>query len=368
MPRAVTNEFRWPPVFETSGSDYVFDPRSNMFYEPKSDFFYDCNSKLYYSNKRKAYFRLTDAAIPVFEPLSASFSDGSLPVKTSSPSKSPEGSKKPNIQIHIRSKELSKSKSRARSQSRGKSEEPLDRRLKEQIKNVEKWNNQISLQSAVLRSPGVALSVGSSLPRSVASTTSGTQVMQKVLDMAKDASLALSSRVLKDENNPKASAVLTTSAGQPICVVCRRKFASLEQLRKHEEQSNLHKANLAKRKASEVTPAPQEQPESIQYQDRAKKRRLLHSYAPLVLPGNRPEVRLTERAAVDPEVALGAHNVGNKLFQTLLAKSSVSASANSSTGLAQAIKEDWKRIENMAQPQREAVAVDGKGKGLGYDQ
>lgn len=47
----------WPPEFETNGSKYVFDNRSEMFYEGKSDFFYDPKTKLYYGNAQQTYYQ-----------------------------------------------------------------------------------------------------------------------------------------------------------------------------------------------------------------------------------------------------------------------------------------------------------------------
>lgn len=368
VPKVLENEFRWPPVFESSGGEYLFDPRSNMFYEPKSDFFYDCNSKLYYSNKRKAYFRLTDPGSDVFEQVSGDRTEEAAPVKSSSKSKSSEEDKKPSIKIRIRSKSLSRSRARSDSTGRGRSEETLDRRRKEQMKNVEKWNNQLSLQPAMMGYRDVALSVASSAPRTVA-TSCGGDAIQKLLAMAQGASKKLSSRVLSssppDNELSPSEAVVTTNGGQPICVICRRKFASLDLLRRHEQQSELHKSNLSKRKVPEAPPSKNE-PDVVQYQDRAKKRRLLHSDVPAVLPGRRVEVPcLKERAFVDPEAALGDQNVGNQLYQRMKAKSNNdSASASTSGAFTDIIKEEWKRIESMARPQ--TLMANEKVKGLGH--
>ena len=68
----------------------------------------------------------------------------------------------------------------------------------------------------------------------------------------------------------KAKAKTTTKA--PICLVCRRKFKTVEVLRLHCEKSEMHKRNLAaaaKKKAQEALAAPA-------YRDRASERRKLY--------------------------------------------------------------------------------------------
>lgn len=80
------------------------------------------------------------------------------------------------------------------------------------------------------------------------------------------------------KNTPK-----TTKTGQPICLLCRRKFANTEALQKHEQSSALHKQNLAKKKrdstsTGDLKPAEAESSSksSIEYRDRAKDRRTMY--------------------------------------------------------------------------------------------
>jgi len=354
MPKDDLDVFRWPPAFESSGSDYVFDPRSNMFYEPKSDFFFDCHSKLYYSNKKKAYFCLADQSTMTFEEILPEKSSGK---KSMEPNAHDKGEKKKSIQIRIKSKSLSRP--RQPSVPRGRSDEKLDPKRLEQIQNVEKWNNQMSLKTTMLQPR-----ISSSLPRTLATSSDCIGSMQKVLDMAKIASQELSSRVELDLSDTKQDlkGIVSTAAGQPICVVCRRKFASVDQLRRHEQHSELHKTNIAKSKVSDTTSAVT-QATPTQYQDRAKKRRLLHSDLPVVLQNKRHHsVDVLERQVVNPGFALGEQNIGNQLFQKMLSTSSSTGKATST--VSESIRDDWKRIEQLARPET-SLAKD-HGRGLGF--
>lgn len=341
-------EFKWPSLFETNGADYVFDPRSNMFYEQKSDFFYDCNSKLYYSNKKKAYFRRIERPSgSVFQIVSGS---ASTKDSTESSMPLPVGlTLKPTIEIRIRSKSLSVSRA-PRRQSRGKShaEESLDKKRKEEIQHIKKWNN-LSRNSR-----------DNSLARTVASMDSNDKSMQDFLQMAEQASQAIA----------KTLQVQPLTDSRPICILCKRKFASLDQLRRHEQQSELHKTNLAKKKADESAALTSQQQETLKYQDRAQKRRLLHGDLSVAPPAKRIEQsRQLERTdVIDPEAALGQHNVGNQLFHKMLSRSSKPLPKDTPTGLCETIKADWRRIENMSNTRAFAQEFpQDKEKGIGFE-
>jgi len=348
------------------GSAYIFDPRSQMFYDAKSDFFHDPNSKLYYSNKKQAYFRLVEGMEnPTFEKVAGS---SDLQSNAQQANSTITDGKK-SIKIHIRSKSLSKS--RARSQSRAKetpsNAQQLDKKKREQLVNAEKWN-QLSLKSSLIHSQSAA--APSILPRTIASSSNSESVIQSVFAVAQVTSgelpVATASESVANKNH---ALVATTSGGNPICLVCKRKFGSLEQLRRHEELSDLHKANLAKIAATKVPVAqPIEEP-PIKYQDRAKRRRMLHADAPTSLPRKpslHPGTILPRNVPVDPEVALGNQNVGNQLFQKMMSKAKPTTDNGKNSDICESIKQDWKRIESLTNS-RSAAAQDiaSSKKGLG---
>lgn len=124
--------------------------------------------------------------------------------------------------------------------------------------------------------------------------------------------------------------VATTSKGEPVCTLCRRKFKSMEQLRYHERASQLHKDNLAKEEASS-------------YVDRAAQRRTLHGDDVAALPSatlDKPAALPTE--AVKPQDTLNESNIGHKMLQKLGWKKEDRDTRHST------LVKDWEKIESLA--------------------
>jgi len=46
---------------------------------------------------------------------------------------------------------------------------------------------------------------------------------------------------------PVAAAAAAAAAGKAICYLCERQFASIDMLRRHEQESKLHAENLRKK-------------------------------------------------------------------------------------------------------------------------
>jgi hypothetical protein len=71
----------------------------------------------------------------------------------------------------------------------------------------------------------------------------------------------------------------TAQGGDPVCLLCMRKFRSTEQLRRHKAASQLHKENLRKAELArkqEESGHPQPASSTTEYVDRANKRRVLY--------------------------------------------------------------------------------------------
>lgn len=167
-----------------------------------------------------------------------------------------------------------------------------------------------------------------------------------------------------------ADRVRTTAAGLPICVLCRRKFATLEKLRQHERLSALHKENLAKRAAAAAARVAAEAA-AEDYRDRSKERRHMYQGSAHVRPGaSHAEALLargldgaaaataTPAATIRPEETLNAANVGNRLLHKLGWKSGDAlgrggnpdaATTAGNEDVASNLKSDWERIESLAQ-------------------
>jgi hypothetical protein len=257
----------WPPFFEKHGSLYIFDRRCSMFYEPKSDFFYDPKSTLYYGNKQRAYYRYNTTSRPAFEEVIGTQSQSqSQPEKTEPQSQSPKkkaeadweqvaSSKQQDlpektIEVVVKTKKLPKKKSKSapKSSEVGSQEESCfakNHAQRQQVANMDKW---------------------------------------KVLNAKQEAKQEQShNRKSSAPSSSEPVSIYKTGKGEPVCTLCMRKFRNMEQLRRHEAASQLHKDNV--RKAAELERKKREQERSkptkrptpvMQYEDRAKKRRALH--------------------------------------------------------------------------------------------
>jgi RNA-binding protein 5/10 len=303
----VPRNVEWPPCFAEAGTSFVFDPRSAMFYESESSFFYDPKSKLYYGNKKRAYFRYDETVDPPFVEVQSVAPSGTHDatdtcsvvdsVATKDTAKS-----KPSIAIKIKAKKIGKKKP----EMTAKPEPIVPKIKKKQAAFIEKWTEkqaELKEQTTEAKSP--------------------------------EAAVAAKSRVK------------TTASGEPICVICKRKFATLEKLLLHEKASTLHKQNLQKLELAKQATKRKEAPESAEYQDRAQKRRDLHGVDEAA-PNSATQGRAS--GAVQPVVApadtLGKDNIGNKLLQKLGWNAE---EANEGGGAAVAsIRKDWDKIEARA--------------------
>jgi hypothetical protein len=418
----------WPPLFETHGSDFVFDHRSNMFYESQSDFFYDPKSRLYYSNKQQAYFRYTNSKYPPFEQVSQSASStkegqprtvSNLPTNASSAS--PSTASKNEITVAV------KSRSKSLSQSRDPSEETkaFSHERKNQLANIEKWTKktnevQISLKSRryLARStsePPLGFEkresrdreiLESSLKESTSKYIAANQQLQThkpttaKRESRRSAAKSESRRSADPEESMVTKAVThhsttkfssKTSSGKLICRLCMRKFITVEKLREHVQLSERHKAHLAKKEAEEAAAEEQKRPTvepdvrsahnvrqpATEYKDRALKRRLMysdlmtslpHRLGPSFLGGTNVKVRT---AVVDPASTLGEHNVGNQLFKKMVSKANERGAApiepavgTLAASLTNTLRQDWERIELLSQRHTSSQGA-GNTTGLG---
>lgn len=331
----------WPPSFEKEGSAFVFDTRSAMFYESLSDFFYDPKSKLYYGNRKGTYFRYDDSNDPPFVEVqkmadpSLSSSEGQnashntmeqVPLQPSKPHGS-EASK-PKIAINLKTKRL-KAVKKVIVPVIGTSEvSTTTKSQKEKIADIEKWTEkQAELKQDSIGDAGVTAS--------------------------------------KSTEN-----VRLTVKGEPICVVCRKKFPTIDKLRLHERASDLHKQNLQKLKEKQATAGKRKTPgetsteASLVYQDRAEKRRQLHGPCTVeMLQQQRPVADDLHHHYGPPAKgeALDESHVGHKLLQKLGWKGHSGSSSEqmtttlngrikSAAGGAsdQQLRKDWDRIESLA--------------------
>lgn len=358
----------WPPSFDIEGASYIFDSRSGMFYHPPSDFFYDPKTKLYYSNKKAQYFHFVggeDANAIPFLPVQAggggneaatSTVEGVLENSISDKKDAvPNPEQKPKIAISLKTKVTN----------------PPVKSLNE-VAAFEK--SKLNEQKRAARKDSSHLTSETSPPVIPQSHKKHEEDMEKWSGRVKE--------LHKDDESTNANRssasrkIKRTASGQPICLLCRRKFASVEKLEQHEKLSALHKANLAKKTTADAEKSFKQKEAEALYKDRAKERRLMHgdlasshstgpsSRAEAILAhadGSRASSTSTMKTTeiVRPEDTLGDTNVGNKLLQKLGWKSGDTlgrkqdgdndAQPKGGKDAASSLKSDWERIESLAQ-------------------
>ena len=363
----------WPPCFDTDGSDFVFDTRSAMFYEALSNFFYDPKSKLYYGNKKLAYFRYDETQDPPFVEVHKTTPEESTQNPTESQTNginnennnneaidamtmpAPQSSTlktiptaKPVIAINLKTKKIKKPKAAVIVKPA-----PMSKAQTEQAANIAKWaEKKAELKADIKREAAEA----------AAKTQSFTPRPEPV-------AVAVSDNT-PPSDPPKIGTAITVSndagptirktvKGEPICVVCKRKFPTIEKLRLHERVSDLHRQNLEKLATNNGKRKEASSP--LNYQDRARKRRELHG----------PESTKPERKGIDasrgargPDISqhkrLGSDNIGNQMLKKLGWQSgtSVGRRFGESSGSGencklgqpnyQGLRKDWEMIESAA--------------------
>jgi len=386
-PKGRKKSIEWPPCFQKKESAFAFDARSAMFYEPLSNFFYDPKSKLYYGNKKCAYYRYDETKDPPFVEVQKLTSDqveeqkqqhqggnntGIIePEKIEMDGKDPAAAAalttKPKIAIRFKTKKVKSSAPAVVEQQQPAAiGATVSKAKQQQIANIGKWNEK---QAELKKSES------SDQP----SPTDGKRE-------GEEQTLSLSQ-----------AKVRTTAKGEPICMICKRKFPNLAKLRLHEKSSELHKKNLlklqrAKTKKDEKQSQPQEtiatgtkrkldvenseqpakaatSPPPSVYTDRAEKRRQLHG-VDLGAPVHHNGLHMLEQGLeanteqMTASVPIGSNssanlldetNVGHKLLTKMGYQAEYPSDQNPGNNSGKPktandhLRKEWDRIEAMAQ-------------------
>lgn len=270
-----------------------------MFYEAKSDFFYDPNSKLYYGNKQQVcvmddmstaacsllfwqtYYRF-DEETKRFEEVektatSATADDETNNLLPQTTKTKTDGAK---ISIKLKTKSLGSKAKKAHA-----TEAKLPKVSTQHARDISKWTER--------------------------------------------------------QSEKETPTVPRTTKGEPICLLCRRKFPTLAKLEYHEKASQMHRDNLAQQQQ--------------QYVDRAQLRRDLQGPETHLLPQTPLVAPPPPVTAPPPEDTLGDSNIGNQLLRKLGWKPQQAAS--------HAMTKDWQRIEAMAAQGRNTTGQSGIGGG-----
>jgi RNA-binding protein 5/10 len=295
-----------------------------MFFEERSDFFYDPKARLYYGAKKKAYFRYDDSQVPPFVETERVDAAQGTPLEPVAPllllpPTSGATGEKHKIVINLKTKKTKKPQTSTAAE--GASSFPIiqTKVQKTQVENIEKWQ----IKQAELKAE-------SSVP------------------------------VV-----PIITEIQRTANGEPICVICQRKFPTVDKFRLHEAKSEMHKSNLAKQEgqqASQTTGADDKKgelehlPAAQQYNNRAEKRRFLHG-------SSYPEPFQSKVVGSDMVLdapqgdSLGETNIGNKLLQSMgwqtgAALGGRTSNDDQNTKSSGDIRKEWDRIEAIAAKKR----------------
>lgn len=325
----------WPPCFDSAGASYVFDTRSGFFYEATSDFFYDPKSKMYYSNKKQAYFEYVEGQNPPYRPFtpkSKKLSLGAEDEENDAECKQPDGE----------TKEEQKEAGAA----------PAEKKIKISLK-TKTISSTAEVPSATKPSTTVV-----KLDVTMKASAIATPIIQKkhAVDMVKwserarektvenhsstSPSNVTNSQMADTPENPTicttTTATATTSAGKPVCLLCKRKFATMDKLQQHINLSSLHKKNLEKHQASNNTQ---------NYRDRAKERRHMY-HTPetkeVDITNNIPSLSEARQVThTETQNVLAQGNIGNAIFQKIAGNTSKPVKK----GMEVQLRQEWNKIE-----------------------
>jgi len=361
----------WPPRFESGGASYVFDARSGFFYEAKSDFFFDPKTKLYYGNKLQSYFSYCPGECPPFRMVPQQQQDESaggqgnvgtnLQAQNNNSGAAPTGNM---VQTAVSSLIAGKEKKKVaisfgsigKKKIVGSSALNVNTTASSMGQTANELRSVVKAKAPVHAKRHAAdIDKWSSKQKEIRGQVNPKPTSTKAPEVTASITVKPSTTVSKVDLKARTAATIT--AGQPICFLCKRKFASLEKLRQHEEVSTLHKENLKKAAAAAK---PQE------YRDRTKERQALfgpdHTSCPDANVKKSDTISLQRSSLITtekvlPQETLGDSNIGNKMLQKLGWKGGnlgrkVDNTMGSSQGVtlvSEHMKKDWEKIESLAE-------------------
>jgi OCRE domain len=278
---------RWPPPFDRRSSTYVFDARSGMFYHASSQFFFDPKTKLYFGNKEQTYYTYCKDSHPPFTEYK---SDNSSNLENNL---EPKVETKQIISISLKTKVLSSNNATKEVKRKGETQITLSTPSfsKHHESNLNRWSER------------------------------GRELAGKI-------------------------PIVRTNTGQPVCLLCKRKFLDLKALETHEDLSTFHKTNEKKygKRVRKIVEAS----EAEYARDRAMERRQLHGDESDLLPINRFRVSSDASISVAQPQSLDDANVGNKLLKKLGWQEGTNLGRTGVEELSGVnLRKEWERIEKI---------------------
>ncbi|DAZ93704.1 TPA: hypothetical protein N0F65_010199 [Lagenidium giganteum] len=270
MPHLEEPKKEWPLPFETGGGMYVFASEVGLYYDTDSMFYYDPLAKLYYNSFTGVYYQCRDGhkgtaakfekfvpPAPIddsaFVPADCKSPVGNTtgtappaPVTTGVALKLPQGNKKKSISFGL--KAVGSMNKVFEAAAPAAFEAPA---LPTSQKDPAAPVVVQSVSAGMKRKHAAEIARWSQVQRESAQKAGGGEATPPP-----NTSPASSVTHQNPKNNSELEKILEPTA-VPICLLCRRKFGSMELLRKHETMSQLHKDNLAKAKQDKEAMAAQ---------------------------------------------------------------------------------------------------------------
>ncbi|KAJ0406439.1 hypothetical protein ATCC90586_001918 [Pythium insidiosum] len=249
----------WPLPFDVGGGMYVYKSDVGLYYDNDSMFFYDPHTRLYWSRFTGVYYTCRDSEHAVFEAVVPPLPSDDAPFQPAS--------RQPNAaaaQADTSVPATGAPASIALTLTKKDKKKPIVLA----IKSASTASAFASAADPVARSEPSSLAHGPSAAAAnavpIGSATTAGMKKKNALDIAKWSQRQREVAAPGDVpavGQPAPAAVASVvedvPSEVPICLLCRRKFASVEQLRKHEAKSKLHAENLAKAKQDKQVIAAQ---------------------------------------------------------------------------------------------------------------
>uniref|UniRef100_A0AAV1U7X8 RNA-binding protein n=1 Tax=Peronospora matthiolae TaxID=2874970 RepID=A0AAV1U7X8_9STRA len=339
VPRFEEPKKLWPAPFETAGGSYVYVSEYGLYWDPDSLFYYDPPTSLYYNSFTGVYYRCVSpagsraAAFQVFVPPVPVNDDAyqeectaataaSKPVMSISLKK--DKKKTSGISFSLKtaafgatlaSSKLSSTKSSAAA-STVTAVNVASGMKRKSAGDIAKWSQRqqeakkqksedvdiTPIQQQQQRTEPSALSIADHGEATTFADSSQQRATVSAVNHAVDSVI---------------DALTNVPQEAPICLLCRRKFGSLEILRKHETLSKLHLANLAKARENKQHIAAQQREHEMQVEQLAKKQRQ-DSHAPSTAPCgiDRRSASTPGSKSANPEPTLES-GIGGKMLKMM---------------------------------------------------
>ena len=305
-----TMSVRYPPNFDTHGGLYAFQPQSGYFLDPVSEYYYDPKSKLYYNASDGTYCYYDASRNPPYAPFQP-------PLPSSAPSTSTAYTTTDTTSTIKEQEDLQAQAAAALARKPvilsmsgalgSKGSKPIvNRKI---ATNLAKWESVAQDEDdvaevgpsafgklGVKKLSVVATAVESGASSAPSAAPTAVAINEETVPQVAP-SVNLTTAV------PTSVAAAPTASGvsaSSVCLLCRRQFASPEQLVRHEKESKLHADNLAKQQQQQSTVTSSADPNASVYRDRASERRAVHGDSvPITYPPRKEQESLKRKASID---------------------------------------------------------------------